>query len=148
MSSPFSSWRVSKSAPDAIVSDEPSGHDASEAALEYYGGHLVAESVAPQHRALIAAAPLLLEQLQGLVTALRRGGPFGIRLALAEDAVREALTGVTLRERIRRDLSEWKNAMCTTGDPAIGSLDAPDYLPAGGAVRGYVTRADEPAIPY
>ena len=35
--------------------------------VEYYGGHLVCESVAPQNMDLIAAAPELLEALEAIV---------------------------------------------------------------------------------
>lgn len=48
----------------AIVADHPvEGMYQGADAVEYYGGHVVAESVAPCNRALIAAAPEMLEIL-------------------------------------------------------------------------------------
>lgn len=60
-------WRAGKLR-DAVVSDTaidggPSGTDA----VDYYGGHLVAESVAPCNRPLIVAAPKLLQALREVV---------------------------------------------------------------------------------
>lgn len=51
-------WRLGKNSDD-VVADSPSGHD-DESAVEYYGGHLVAESICSRNRALIASAPELL----------------------------------------------------------------------------------------
>lgn len=57
----FGEWRQSQKRPDAIVSDLDAGHDQDESSIKHHGGHLVAESVAPENRPLISAAPDLLE---------------------------------------------------------------------------------------
>lgn len=64
-------WRQSEMQPDAIVSDDrttlPPGYKDPDDHLLYYGGYVVAESIAPQDRPLIAAAPDLLDALRGLL---------------------------------------------------------------------------------
>jgi hypothetical protein len=62
-------WRVGKVG-EVVVADlpfegAPDGYDA----IDHYGGYLVAESVAPGNRLLIAAAPDLLEALRELLAA-------------------------------------------------------------------------------
>ncbi len=69
----------------AVVSDvKPSGHErtpAEDAAeVEAYGGYLIAESIAPQDRPIIAAAPRLLAALRDLVNEI-------IAYGGAEDAI-------------------------------------------------------------
>lgn len=57
-------WRIGTNA-GAIVTDEPlpgQGEDER----QFYGGYLVAESVAAHDRPLIAAAPMMLELLRAL----------------------------------------------------------------------------------
>ena len=57
-------WWLSDKQPDAVLTADPSaseGYRYAEDNLQYYGGHLVAESIAPQNRPLIAAAPDMLE---------------------------------------------------------------------------------------
>ncbi len=59
-------WKQSPKASDAIISgalpEEPAiWGPPEEASHEYYGGRLIAESVAPQDRPLIIAAPDLLD---------------------------------------------------------------------------------------
>lgn len=56
-------WRVGETF-GAIVSDSPVSGIRGSDNVEAYGGHLIAESVAQQNRALIAAAPELLAALQ------------------------------------------------------------------------------------
>lgn len=59
-------WKRSESAYGAVVSDTPTGYDDPEN-VAAYGGYLVAESI-PNHLApLVAAAPELLEIVQGFV---------------------------------------------------------------------------------
>jgi hypothetical protein len=61
-----------------VVSDTPNRHTAAHAAIrddhvDYYGGHLVAESIPKQEYVnLIAAAPDLLEALEGCLAQLER----------------------------------------------------------------------------
>ena len=43
-------------------------------AVEYYGGHLIAESIAPNNIGLIAAAPDLLKALKALRATLHAAG--------------------------------------------------------------------------
>ncbi len=61
-------WRKSDVQGDAVVSDFPTGDSRDdESSLMYYGGRLIAESVAPNNRALIAAAPMLAISLMEIV---------------------------------------------------------------------------------
>jgi hypothetical protein len=54
-------WRVGNGRqPDTVVADTPVGPGCCDADVAYYGGYLVAESIAPSNRPLIAAAPDLL----------------------------------------------------------------------------------------
>lgn len=55
-------WRKGRSG--AVVADHPVPGMGGSDAVEYYGGHLIAESVAPQNRDIIAAAPELYEALE------------------------------------------------------------------------------------
>ena len=59
-------WR--QGIPGTVVCDTPTGHD-GHGATDYYGGHLVAESIAsPADAALIARAPDLLRENESLRT--------------------------------------------------------------------------------
>ena len=80
----------------AIVSDTaiehgPHGCDC----VQYYGGHLIAESFAACNRPLIAAAPELLEALEGLMALESRGRimPIGKEWDAARAVIAKA-TGV------------------------------------------------------
>lgn len=55
-------WRIGKTC-GAVVADTPHGiyHEAHD---EFYGGHLIAESIEFNNRPIIAAAPELLEALE------------------------------------------------------------------------------------
>ena len=71
-------WRQCVNQPDAIVSDDQTTRqcpspECAESCLKYYGGYLVAESISPKNRPLIAAAPELLEALEGLMLAHSEG---------------------------------------------------------------------------
>lgn len=85
-------WRLGKNSDD-VVADSPSGHD-DEAAIQYYGGHLVAESICSRNRALIAAAPELLESLTNLVGLAKLGAArldkYHAALAHAEAVIAKA----------------------------------------------------------
>ena len=59
-------WRLGKRSDD-VVADTPAGHPEDPESLEFYGGHLVAESIAQRNRRLIAAAPELLAFAQGFL---------------------------------------------------------------------------------
>lgn len=48
-------WRAGKNSDD-VVADHPAGHAQDQQSLDYYGGHLVAESIAAHNREFIAAA--------------------------------------------------------------------------------------------
>lgn len=50
-----------------VVSDEPTGHD-DPTNVDYYGGHLVAESVPPNLVPIVAAAAEMLAALEGLTS--------------------------------------------------------------------------------
>lgn len=57
-------WHPSANAADAVVCDEAKREYYNDDAVEYYGGHLVAESIATDgNRELIAAAPELLAEV-------------------------------------------------------------------------------------
>lgn len=85
-------WRLGKNSDD-VVADSPSGHD-DEGAVQYYGGHLVAESICSRNRALIAAAPELLESLTNLVGLAKLGAArldkYHAALAHAEAVIAKA----------------------------------------------------------
>lgn len=67
-------WRVGKRY-GGVVADKPptsarfSDHYTAASEVEAYGGYLIAESIAPENRDLIAAAPELYEALDRLVRA-------------------------------------------------------------------------------
>lgn len=59
-------WRVGKNG--AIVADFPiEGGVPGTSDVECYGGYLIAETVAPENRRLVAAAPRLLRALEAMV---------------------------------------------------------------------------------
>ena len=62
-------WRVG--ACGSVVADHPIPELSGSDEVEYYGGHLVAESIAPQNMALIAAAPELLAEAHAAVAFLK-----------------------------------------------------------------------------
>lgn len=60
-------WRFGKNSDD-VVADTSGGHDDPHG-IDYYGGHLIAESIHSKNRDIIAAAPELLEALEVLKDA-------------------------------------------------------------------------------
>lgn len=48
-------WRVGRRG--SVVADSPVPQISGSDAVEYYGGHLIAESITPSNAALVAAAP-------------------------------------------------------------------------------------------
>lgn len=48
-------WRHGKNSDD-VVADHPAGHEQDQHEIDYYGGHLVAESISGNNRDFIAAA--------------------------------------------------------------------------------------------
>jgi len=64
MSAPIGPWRMSERVSDAVVSDQPLREGEGVSHVDYYGGHLVAESIPARFRPLIAAAPELLAALR------------------------------------------------------------------------------------
>jgi hypothetical protein len=85
-------WRAGK-ASDQVVADVPieAGPGGSDS-VDYYGGYLVAESVAPCNGPLIAAAPELLACCHHFLAALetRPGGYLEMLLARTREAVAKA----------------------------------------------------------
>lgn len=59
---------ISDGVRDAIVSNKPNemldGRDTGHNHVEYYGGYLICESVLPQNRSLIAAAPAMYDAIK------------------------------------------------------------------------------------
>lgn len=55
---------------DAVVADEPVPGIMGSDHIEYYGGHCIAESVAPQNCPLIVAAPDLLAAAKAALDVL------------------------------------------------------------------------------
>lgn len=66
-------WRQGKAC-DSVVSDFPIGTIAGADDVKYYGGHLIAESVASQNRPLVIAAPALLAACK-IAHEVMRGSP-------------------------------------------------------------------------
>jgi len=54
-------WRFGKPS-DSVVSDAPDTR--TESHVDYYGGNLIAESISPSNRPIIAAAPELLDMVR------------------------------------------------------------------------------------
>lgn len=59
-------WRRGKQG-GSVVADVPVPEMGGSDAVEYYGGHLVAESITPSNAKLIAAAPDMLALLAELI---------------------------------------------------------------------------------
>lgn len=57
-------WRAGRG---CVVADHPVPEMGGSDAVDYYGGHLIAESIAPQNIPLISTAPEMLALLQELV---------------------------------------------------------------------------------
>lgn len=62
-------WRPGKIG-GCVVADHPVPEIGGSDEVEHYGGHLIAESIAPQNVPLIAAAPELLEALETWLEAI------------------------------------------------------------------------------
>lgn len=62
-------WRVGRAG--SVVSDAPVPEMGGSDAIEFYGSHLIAESITPANAALIAAAPDLLVCAQDFHEVLR-----------------------------------------------------------------------------
>lgn len=79
-------WRLGKTA-DAVVCDTPLGSGGGHDDVGYYGGHLVAESIASHgDRHLIAAAPDLLAVVEVIVRLHRSSDQDHSECALCEAA--------------------------------------------------------------
>ena len=59
-------WRVGTKVRSCVVADHPAPGIGGADEVEYYGGHLICESVNAANARLIAAAPDLLEALEAL----------------------------------------------------------------------------------
>jgi len=60
-------WKIGKGS--FVIADSPAPGIRGSDMIEYYGGHLICESVSEENAYLIAAAPDLLESLEGIVSA-------------------------------------------------------------------------------
>jgi len=74
---------------DDVVADFPAGHDPLD--IDYYGGHLVAESICHSNRALIAAAPDLLAVLEDALHGVEGNHPLDADIHSWQDAARSAI---------------------------------------------------------
>jgi len=81
-------WRASTQR-YAVVADHPVPEIGGSDAIDYYGGHLIGESIAPQNIGLIAAAPELLEALKETLAIAKRD-EFGDYVIRAEAAIAKA----------------------------------------------------------
>ena len=59
-------WRIGNNY-GSVVCDTPIPEISGSEHTEHYGGHLVAESIAPKNRAIIAAAPEIFKSLNSIV---------------------------------------------------------------------------------
>lgn len=80
----------------AIVADSKHGTHSELEDYIFYGGFMVCESVKPENRSLIAAAPTMLEALRELVAAISEreadhGFEAGARLGAAWHAATDAI---------------------------------------------------------
>lgn len=82
-------WRIGKCY-GSVVADFPVPGIRGSDETESYGGHLVAESISTQNRALIAAAPDLLEALVEMVEWLEQGDHEGPMHTRARAAIAKA----------------------------------------------------------
>lgn len=76
----------------AIVSDDPNDSTYPESP-EYYGGHLVAESVSAQHRDTLTAVPDLIRVVEGFLNVryeMLEGPQKDLLVVAAEAALRKA----------------------------------------------------------
>ena len=81
-------WRPSPRG-GAVVADYPVPEISGSDDVDYYGGHLIAESIAPQNVPVIAAAAELLEALR----YARTNGIFATHVVSKIDAVIAKATG-------------------------------------------------------
>jgi hypothetical protein len=66
----------------SVIADHPVPEIGGSDSVAYYGGHLIAESIAPQNLPIIETAPELLAALEGLVDGIdRQRNSFGLRMA-------------------------------------------------------------------
>lgn len=91
-------WRLGKSG-GSVVADAPVPEISGSEAVEHYGGHLIAESIAPQNQPLIAAAPDLL--LAARATLLFHSAAHWTDSERGEwNQIAYALLGRTAQERV------------------------------------------------
>lgn len=64
-------WRRGNAC-NSIVADEPTGEIGGSDVVEYYGGHLVAESVADRNIPIIVAAPLMRDAIDDISSVMER----------------------------------------------------------------------------
>lgn len=64
-------WRRGNAC-NSIVADEPTGEIGGSDVVEYYGGHLVAESVADRNIPIIVAAPLMRDAIDDIRSVMER----------------------------------------------------------------------------
>lgn len=82
-------WR--KGRPHSVVADSPSPGIVGSDAVDYYGGHMICESVNDENARLIVLAPAMAEAAQRLLSAVDALDgvveiPFGLAKELAKAA--------------------------------------------------------------
>ncbi len=75
-------WRVGKcsSSMAVVVADFPVPEISGSDEIEYYGGHLIAESITPANARLAAAAPDMYEALKNYISVSRCKDPVRVPL--------------------------------------------------------------------
>jgi len=81
-------WRVGGKG--WVVADHPVPEVNGSDALEYYGGHLICESVAEKNTALIAASPNLLAACEQALNRFDAYQIYGPERKAIEEAIKEA----------------------------------------------------------
>ena len=85
-------WRIGKAGSSVVCDTEiPQWQTGNEGSLDFYGGHLVAESIAKENLAIIAAAPEMLEALKEIASTFERSWRHGSIERRAGDIARAAI---------------------------------------------------------
>jgi len=92
-------WIDSRRCDAIVVENPPDDHKPDADTLKYYGGEVVAESVAPENKPLIKAAPELLSVCKTVKERLIRDGVYleeGYLISLLKSVIAKAEGGTIL----------------------------------------------------